>query len=155
MYLFLLSIFVNFAGWKFGYLVNIYCLYLHDSLLMLHPKPYDEFSQHKMDPSNQQSDILIVYWSSVLSTILHPHTNSNHSGTRSCTSLVSSRNVHYSGKIGILIIEYYSKTQIAHQLGTIEGVDCDPILVNFFGIFFFFLHTCKIIGSIISTTSEN
>merc|ERR1719412_2422256 len=43
-------------------------------------------------------------------------------------------------------------TQIAHRLAAIENIDPEPVVVKFFGIFFFFFQCNSIVGNIISTT---
>jgi len=43
-------------------------------------------------------------------------------------------------------------TQVAHRFAGLDGIDAEPIVVKFFGIFFFFFQCNSIIGSIISTS---
>jgi len=43
-------------------------------------------------------------------------------------------------------------TQIAHRLAAIDNIDPEPVVVKFFGIFFFFFQCNSIVGNIISTT---
>jgi len=43
-------------------------------------------------------------------------------------------------------------TQVAHRFAGLDGVDPEPVVVKFFGIFFFFFQCNSIIGNIISTT---
>merc|ERR1711970_1703229 len=43
-------------------------------------------------------------------------------------------------------------TQVAHRFAGLDGVDPEPIVVKFFGIFFFFFQCNSIIGNIISTS---
>eukprot|EP00090_Calanus_glacialis_P024669 TRINITY_DN3833_c0_g1_i1.p1 TRINITY_DN3833_c0_g1~~TRINITY_DN3833_c0_g1_i1.p1 ORF type:complete len:502 (-),score=112.42 TRINITY_DN3833_c0_g1_i1:104-1609(-) len=43
-------------------------------------------------------------------------------------------------------------TQVAHRFAGLEGVDPEPVVVKFFGIFFFFFQCNSIIGNIISTS---
>ena len=45
-------------------------------------------------------------------------------------------------------------TQVAHRFAGLDGVDPEPVVVKFFGIFFFFFQCNSIIGNIISTTGE-
>ena len=42
--------------------------------------------------------------------------------------------------------------QIAHRLAAIQNIDPEPVVVKFFGIFFFFFQCNSIVGNIISTT---
>lgn len=42
-------------------------------------------------------------------------------------------------------------TQVAHRFAVLDGVDPEPVVVKFFGIFFFFFQCNSIIGQIIST----
>jgi len=42
-------------------------------------------------------------------------------------------------------------TQVAHRFALLDGVDAQPIVVKFFGIFFFFFQCNSIVGNIIST----
>jgi len=42
-------------------------------------------------------------------------------------------------------------TQVAHRMAGLEGVDPEPVVVKFFGIFFFFFQCNAIVGNIIST----
>lgn len=42
-------------------------------------------------------------------------------------------------------------TQVAHRFAALDGVEAEPIVVKFFGIFFFFFQCNSIIGQIIST----
>ena len=44
--------------------------------------------------------------------------------------------------------------QIAHRLAAIENIDPEPVVVKFFGIFFFFFQCNSIVGNIISTTGR-
>ena len=41
--------------------------------------------------------------------------------------------------------------QIAHRLADIQNIDPEPVVVKFFGIFFFFFQCNSIVGNIIST----
>lgn len=43
-------------------------------------------------------------------------------------------------------------TQVAHRMAGLEGIDPEPVVVKFFGIFFFFFQCNSIIGNIISTS---
>merc|ERR1711892_516177 len=43
-------------------------------------------------------------------------------------------------------------TQVAHRFAGLDGVDPEPVVVKFFGIFFFFFQCNSIIGNIISTS---
>jgi len=43
-------------------------------------------------------------------------------------------------------------TQVAHRFAGLDGVDAEPVVVKFFGIFFFFFQCNSIIGNIISTS---
>lgn len=45
-------------------------------------------------------------------------------------------------------------TQVAHRFAGLDGVDPEPVVVKFFGIFFFFFQCNSIIGSLISTTGK-
>jgi len=42
-------------------------------------------------------------------------------------------------------------TQVAHRFASLDGVDPEPVVVKFFGIFFFFFQCNSIFGNIIST----
>jgi len=43
-------------------------------------------------------------------------------------------------------------TQVAHRFAGLDGSDPEPVVVKFFGIFFFFFQCNSILGNIISTT---
>ena len=46
-------------------------------------------------------------------------------------------------------------TQVAHRLAGLQGTDPEPVVVKFFGIFFFFFQCNSILGNIISTSGES
>merc|ERR1712106_706185 len=43
-------------------------------------------------------------------------------------------------------------TQVAHRFAGLDGSDPEPVVVKFFGIFFFFFQCNSILGNIISTS---
>ena len=45
-------------------------------------------------------------------------------------------------------------TQVAHRFAGLDGSDPEPVVVKFFGIFFFFFQCNSILGNIISTTGR-
>ena len=46
-------------------------------------------------------------------------------------------------------------SQIAHRLAAIENIDPEPVVVKFFGIFFFFFQCNSIVGNVLSTTGRS
>ena len=45
-------------------------------------------------------------------------------------------------------------TQVAHRFAGLDGSDPEPVVVKFFGIFFFFFQCNAILGNIISTAGK-
>ena len=45
-------------------------------------------------------------------------------------------------------------TQVAHRFAGLDGSDAGPVVVKFFGIFFFFFQCNAILGNIISTAGK-
>ena len=45
-------------------------------------------------------------------------------------------------------------TQVAHRFAKLDGSDPEPVVVKFFGIFFFFYQCNSILGNIISTSGS-
>ena len=46
-------------------------------------------------------------------------------------------------------------TQVAHRFAGLDGSDPEPVVVKFFGIFFFFFQCNSILGNIISTSGNS
>lgn len=46
-------------------------------------------------------------------------------------------------------------TQVAHRFAGLDGSDPEPVVVKFFGIFFFFFQCNSILGNIISTSGND